>query len=87
MLNLYQLPTPEQQGPLASYEALPVYVGNAFNSLVQDLNLSYPTTFPAGSEPFQYTNRYGGTSYYLYGPGSDSGDKLTEKEVSEKLIE
>ena len=38
---------------------------------------------PAGSEPFQYTNKYGDTKFYLYGPESDTQDRLTRKEVEE----
>jgi hypothetical protein len=75
MINLYKLPTPE---PMYSVESGSVYIANAFNSMIQDLSITDPVVLPAGSEPFQYTNRYGGTSYYLYGPNSDSADKLTE---------
>ncbi len=78
MINLSHLLAPAQQSPLYSFEALPVYIGNAFNTMFQDLNTTYP-----GSEPFQYTNRYGGTYFYLYGPTSESGDKLTEEQVKQ----
>jgi hypothetical protein len=52
---------------------------NGFNSLVQDLGLA--PKLPEGSEPYQYKNKYGDTSYYLYGPQSDTADRLTEKEM------
>ena len=78
LVNLNALPNVQQE-PLWTIEKPFVYMADGFGQLMRDWGLFNKKVYPVGSEPFQYTDKYGSTYYYLYGPASDSRDILTEK--------
>ena len=86
MINLARLPTLQEQ-PLDfhdNYLLMQSYLNNMGNTMMQDLNII--PRMPEGADQYEYTNKYGDKSYYLYGGNSDDKDRLTQAEVNQ-LIE